>query len=100
MVNQGRSTQYTLLSKVMKKFHSCMPEIKTAIIKRKHQVYNKYVSRGRRLDEWDNVRVIWNDSSKIITTAIFLLLCVANFQTQVSVLESIGLHLSYTVKKG
>ena len=33
------------------------PEIKTAI-KRKHRVYNKYVKRGRRLDEWENVRVI------------------------------------------
>ena len=44
------------------------PEIKTAI-KRKHRVYNKYVSRGRRPDEWDNVRLIRNDTSKMITTA-------------------------------
>ena len=44
------------------------PEIETAI-KRKHQVYNKYVKCGRRLDEWENVRVIRNDTSKMITTA-------------------------------
>ena len=43
------------------------PEIKTAI-KRKHRVYNRYVKRGRRLDEWENVRVIRNDTSKMITT--------------------------------
>ena len=44
------------------------PEIKTAI-KRKHRVYNKYVRRGRRPDEWDNVRLIRNDTSKMITIA-------------------------------
>ena len=44
------------------------PEIKTAI-KRKHRVYNKYVRRGRRPDEWDNVRLIRNHTSKMITTA-------------------------------
>ena len=44
------------------------PEIKTGI-KRKHRVYNKYVRRGRRPDEWDNVRLIRNDTSKMITTA-------------------------------
>ena len=44
------------------------PEIKTAI-NRKHRVYNKYVKRGRRLDEWENVRVVRNDTSKMITTA-------------------------------
>ena len=44
------------------------PEIKTAI-KRKHRVYNKYVKRGRRIDEGENVRVIRNDTSKMITTA-------------------------------
>ena len=44
------------------------PEIKTAI-KRKHRVYSKYVKRGRRLDEWENVRVIRNDTSKMITAA-------------------------------
>ena len=44
------------------------PEIKMAI-KRKHRVYNKYVRRGRRPDEWDNVRLIRNDTSKMITTA-------------------------------
>ena len=42
------------------------PEIKKGI-KRKHRVYNKYVRRGRRPDEWDNVRLIRNDTSKMIT---------------------------------
>ena len=42
------------------------PDIKTAI-KRKHRVYNKYVRR--RPDEWDNVRLIQNDTSKMITIA-------------------------------
>ena len=42
--------------------------MKTAI-KRKHRVYNKYVKRGQRLDEWENVRIIRNDTSKMITTA-------------------------------
>ena len=37
------------------------PEIKTAI-KRKHHVYNKYVRQGCRPDEWDNVRLIRNDT--------------------------------------
>ena len=44
------------------------PEIKTGI-KRKHRVYNKYVRRGSRPDEWDNVRLIRNDTSKMFTTA-------------------------------
>ena len=44
------------------------PEIKTAI-KRKHRVYNKYVRRGRRPDEWDNVQLVQNDTSKMITIA-------------------------------
>ena len=44
------------------------PEIKTAI-KRKHRVYNKFVRRGRRPDEWDNVRLIRNGSSKMVTIA-------------------------------
>ena len=42
--------------------------MKTAI-KRKHLVYNKYVRRGHRSDEWDNVWLIRNDTSKMITTA-------------------------------
>ena len=44
------------------------PEIKTAI-KRKHRVYNKYVRRGRKSEEWEYVRVIRNETSKIITDA-------------------------------
>ena len=57
------------LLRVMKKIDPpwITPEIKTAI-KRKHRVYNKYVRRGRRPDKWDNVRLIRNDTSKMITT--------------------------------
>ena len=33
------------------------PEIKTAV-KRKHRAYNKYVRRGRRPDERENVRLV------------------------------------------
>ena len=40
---------------------SITPKIKTAI-KRKHRVCNQYVGRGRRPDEWDNVRLIRNDT--------------------------------------
>ena len=42
--------------------------IKTAV-KRKHRVYNKYVRRGCRPDELENVRLIRNDTSKMITKA-------------------------------
>ena len=44
------------------------PEIKTAI-KRKHRVYNTYVRRGRKSEEWEYVRVTRNETSKIITDA-------------------------------
>ena len=42
--------------------------IKTAI-KRKHRVYNKYVRRGRKPEEWEYVRVTRNETSKIIPDA-------------------------------
>ena len=47
-----------------------LPRLKQQLnVPRKHRVYNKYVRRGRRLDEWENVRFIRNDISKMITTA-------------------------------
>ena len=52
-----------------------------AAIKRKHRVYNKYVRRGRKPEEWEYVRVTRNETSKIITDAkeTILLLSDANF---------------------
>ena len=41
------------------------PEVKTAI-KRKHRIYNKYVKRGRKTDEWEHVRTIRNKTSLMI----------------------------------
>ena len=43
------------------------PETKT-VTKRKHRVDNKYLRQGCRPDEWDNVRLIRNDTSKRIIT--------------------------------
>ena len=42
------------------------PKLKTAI-KRKHRVYNKYVERGRKPDEWDHVRQVGNETSAMVT---------------------------------
>ena len=44
------------------------PEIKTAI-KRKHRIYNKYVKRGHKPNDWENVRLTRNETSKIIRDA-------------------------------
>ena len=44
------------------------PVIKTAI-KRKHRAYNKFAKRGQKLDEWEPVRMIGNETSRIITDA-------------------------------
>ena len=44
------------------------PEIKTAI-KGKHRVYNKYVRRGRKPEEWEYIRLTRNETSKILTDA-------------------------------
>ena len=77
MVSEITSTIMVVMSKfIPNKIITCNdkdpprinPEIKTAI-KRKHRVYNKYIRRGRRPDEWDNVRLIQNDTSKMITIA-------------------------------
>ena len=42
------------------------PKLKTAI-KRKHRVYNKYVKRGCKPDEWEYVRQVQNKTSAMIT---------------------------------
>ena len=44
------------------------PEIKTAI-KRKHRIYNKYVKRGRKPNEWEYVRLTRNETSKLFRDA-------------------------------
>ena len=44
------------------------PKLKTAI-KRKHRVYNKYVNRGRKPDEWEYVRQVRNETSAMITNS-------------------------------
>ena len=38
-------------------------------IKRKHRVYNKYVKRGRKPDDWEYVRTVRNQTSLKITQA-------------------------------
>ena len=43
-------------------------ELKTAI-KRKHRVYRKYVRRGQRKEDWDQVKNIRNETSKMIINA-------------------------------
>ena len=42
------------------------PSIKTAI-KRKHRVYNKFAKRGHKPEEWEPVRMIRNETSRMIT---------------------------------
>ena len=44
------------------------PEVKTAI-KRKHRVYRKYVKRGQRKEDWNQVKDIRNETSKMIISA-------------------------------
>ena len=36
---------------------------------RKHRVYNKYVKRGRKPDDWEYVRKVRNETSSKITKA-------------------------------
>ena len=43
-------------------------ELKTAI-RRKHRVYRKYVRRGQRKEDWDHVKNIRNETSKMIISA-------------------------------
>ena len=38
-------------------------------IKRKHRVYNKYVKRGRKPDDWEYVSTVRNETSSRITKA-------------------------------
>ena len=44
------------------------PSLKS-VIKRKHRVYNKYVRRGRKPDDWEYVRTVRNQTSSKITQA-------------------------------
>ena len=44
------------------------PKLKTAI-KHKRRVYNKYVKRGRKPDEWECVRQVRNETSAMITNS-------------------------------
>ena len=44
------------------------PSIKTAI-KRKHRVSNKFAKLGHKPDEWEPVRIIQNETSRMITDA-------------------------------
>ena len=44
------------------------PKLKTAI-KHKHRVYNRYVNRDRKPDEWEDVRQVRNKTSAMITNS-------------------------------
>ena len=48
--------------------HWMTPAVKTDI-KRKHRIYNKYVRRGRKPNEWEYVHFTRNEISKMITDA-------------------------------
>ena len=48
--------------------HWLNSQIKTAI-KRKNRVYRKYWMRGRKLEDWNHVKIIRNKTSKMITAA-------------------------------
>ena len=79
MVSEFTTTVLDILSRFMpNKIAICndkdprglLPRLKQQLnVPRKHRVYNKHVRSGRRLDEWENVRLIRNDISKMITTA-------------------------------
>ena len=43
-------------------------ELKTAI-KRKHRIYAKFVRRGRKPEDWDSVKYVQNETSKMIKSA-------------------------------
>ena len=43
-------------------------QLKTAI-KRKHRVYNKYVKRGCKAEEWEHVKTLTQNTSQMITSA-------------------------------
>ena len=81
MVQQFTSTVMGIISSFIRsKMIICIdkdllwitPAIKTAI-KRKHQVcliiYNKFAERGHKPDEWEPVRMIRNETSRMITDA-------------------------------
>ena len=43
-------------------------EIKTTI-KRKHRVYKKFNSRGRNPTDWERIRVLRNETTRLVDTA-------------------------------
>ena len=43
-------------------------ELKTAI-KRKHRVYSKFVKRGRKVEEWNHVKNLQNETTRMIINA-------------------------------
>ena len=45
-----------------------MSQLKTAI-KRKHTVYNKYVKRGCKAEEWEHIKTVSQNTSQMITSA-------------------------------
>ena len=45
-----------------------MSQLKTAI-KRKHRVYNIYVKRGCKAEEWEHVKTLSQNASQMITSA-------------------------------
>ena len=77
MVQQFTSTVMGIMSRfIPNKMITCNdkdpPRITPVIkpeIKRKHKVYNKFAKRGHNLDEWEPVRMIRNETSRMITDA-------------------------------
>ena len=43
-------------------------EIKTAI-RRKHRIYNKYIKRGSKQEDWEQVRIVRNQITHLIDDA-------------------------------
>ena len=52
----------------MKKIPWMTSHFKTAI-KRKHRVYNKYVKRGCKAEEWEHAKTLSHNASQMITSA-------------------------------
>ena len=44
------------------------PELKTAI-KRKHRLYAKFVKRGRKMEDWNHVKNLQNETTRTIINA-------------------------------
>ena len=43
-------------------------EVKTAI-RRKHRIYNKYIKRGSKQEDWEQVRIVRNQTTHLIDDA-------------------------------